>query len=156
MELREYTSALRRMTIGEIRCVAAELHARSLAPADEVAWWRAHITLDNAIRAGRSGRAASLAAVAASQAVVAVADDADVVLPDPDVTWVARAAADVARAIVAGDPVRHVLDQLLECWPTNVIGLRPVLASVAAGGESRLPTRPPARGTGRGLLRSWR
>jgi hypothetical protein len=45
---------------------------------------------------------------------------AGVALPDDDVTAVARAAAEVARGLVAGEAARQATATLLVCW-------RPVL-----------------------------
>jgi len=139
VELSEFVATIQTMTEDEVRRVAVELETRSMSSADEVSWWRAHITIDRAIRDRRCSRSASLAATSAAQAVVHVAEDADVMLPDPAVTAVARAAADIARAIVAGASARDSLNYLLEAW--HPVVSRSVTTSVTT--LVPLPSRMP-------------
>jgi hypothetical protein len=142
VELSDFVTAIQAMTDAEMRRVAVELDARSASPADEVSWWRAHITIDRAIRDHRCSRSASLAASSASHAVVAVAEAADLMLPDPAVTAVARAAADVARAFVAGPGATDALEYLLEAWVTVVAPVQ-ITTSLVPQSLTTLPSRLP-------------
>jgi hypothetical protein len=67
----------------------------------EVAWWRATVVIDATLKQHHLSREAGLAAHRASVAVLAAADRSTVPLSREDTTLVARAACDVARALVA-------------------------------------------------------
>jgi len=86
------------------------------AVTDEVDWWRATIAIDKVLRHVRQTRQAAHAAAEAVHAVQDAATRAGIALPDDDVTRVARAAADIARGLVAGTPARPVVRLLLEHW----------------------------------------
>jgi hypothetical protein len=116
MDLSEFTQAINRMSDADIRMIASELHVRMASTADEVAWWQATIAIDRSLKGCRLHRAAAMAAGSASQAVRNVAEHAGVALPDNDVTCVARAAAEVARGIVAGPMAAQPVAHLLEGW----------------------------------------
>jgi hypothetical protein len=116
MELQEFNRALAHMDLADIRGVASAID-RSFSSADgEVAWWRAHLDIDHALKQRCSLRNAATAAHAAADAVLGAAGRAGISLPDPDVTRVAREAQEVARAIVAGAAARSSLDALLGNW----------------------------------------
>jgi hypothetical protein len=116
MELQEFTRALAHMDLVDIRGVADAID-RSFSSADgEVAWWRAHLDIDHALKQRSSLRSAATAAHAVSDVVRAAAGRAGIALPDPGVTRVAREAQEVARAIVAGAAARPALDVLLANW----------------------------------------
>ncbi len=97
MTLTEFHAALRRLTLDDIHGIARSLASDTAG--DEVdAWHATHAARD------------------AAQAVQRVAEEHGVELPDVDVTHVARAAAEVARGMVAGDDVAVEVNQLLQHW----------------------------------------
>jgi hypothetical protein len=104
----------------EITSIAACLRNDLDSVDGELAWWRATLAVSGALRRHRRTRQASVAAHRASQAVLAAAASAG--LDEThfgDITSVARAAAEVARAVVAGDgdAVPHALrEPLLHAW----------------------------------------
>jgi hypothetical protein len=83
-----------------IVATAAELDLAASSAAGEVEWWRATVEIDRLLRARHAGRRAGLAANRAAAAVTAAARAAGMTLPDPRVTAVARAAAEVARGLL--------------------------------------------------------
>jgi len=109
-----FIETLRALSGPELRAIALSLDSEALT--DEVDWWRATIAIDKLLRHIRHTRQAARAATQAVHAVQEAAIDAGIVLPDADVTRVARAAADVARGLVAGTPARPVVRLLLEHW----------------------------------------
>jgi hypothetical protein len=116
MELQEFSRALSHMDLADIRGVADAID-HSFSSADgEVAWWRAHLDIDHALKQRCSLRNAATAAHAVSDVVTASARRAGIALPDPDVTRVAREAQEIARAIVAGVAAQRALDVLLGNW----------------------------------------
>jgi hypothetical protein len=110
----ELTETLRRLSLADIRTIAASLETDTAG--DEVDMWRATIAIDRALRHSHRTRLAAHAAWDAAQAVQRAAEAEGVELPDHDVTHVARAAAEVARGIVAGDEVAAELSRLLQHW----------------------------------------
>lgn len=115
----EFGAALAHLTIDDVREIARSIDADTAG--DEVDAWRVTIAIDRALRHSHRSRQAAHAAREAAQAVQRVAADAGVALPDPDVTHVARAAAEVARGLVAGDDVAPEVSQLLVHWFTIVV-----------------------------------
>jgi hypothetical protein len=118
MELADFVVAVERLTGDDIRLVAKALDAETLA--DEVDWWRATIAIDRALRHTRSTRDAARAAARVVELVQARAVVAGCVLPDDDVTRVARAAAEIARGLVAGRSTRPIVVLLLQPWASVV------------------------------------
>ena len=116
MELGHFTHAISRLTGDEIRRVAAGLQSAHSSAADEVVWWQATIAIDRVLRSNGRSRTAAMAAMGATQAVQSAAVADGIELPDPAVTAVARAAAEVARAIVAAPDADAQLGQLLTAW----------------------------------------
>ncbi len=116
MELSEFTDAVARMTYEDIHAVKAAIVAHSQSAGDEVDAWRATITIDRALRLSGARRAAAHAAYSASQTVIAAAERARVLVPDPEITAVARSAAELARAIVGGALAAPELQPLMEIW----------------------------------------
>jgi hypothetical protein len=114
MDLQDLTSALAAMTADDIHRVALALEAASTA--DEVDGWHATIAIDRALRHAHRSRQAGHAAWDAAQAVQRAAMSAGIPLPDPDVTHVARAAAEIARGMVAGEAVESEVHHLLLHW----------------------------------------
>jgi len=140
VELGDFLTQIEATSDRDIRQISACIESRSSLPADEVAWWRAHLTIDKVIRESRCSRSASLAAASASQTVLTVAEKADIMLPDADFTCVARSAGDIARAYVAGLPALDALEYLLASWrevltlPAVSVHAAPVLTSARRRG----------------------
>jgi hypothetical protein len=111
----QLSEALRSLTPEDLARIARSLAADTAA--DEVDAWRITMTIDRSLQAAGAARAAA-------QAVQFAAASHGVALPDLDVTRVARAAAELARALVAGDECERELLQLLDHWV-------PLLARVA-------------------------
>jgi hypothetical protein len=114
VESREFFAALDRLTASDIRLVAKALDAESSA--DEVDWWRATIAIDRAVRHLRVTRHAARAAVQAAECVQRRAEQGGFVLPDADVTRVARAAGEIARGLTVGSSAQPIVRLLLEPW----------------------------------------
>ena len=103
VDVTAFGHALAELTVADIRAIASDLAAVSTSPADDVATTRAVLVVEQTLRRSHRLQHAAAAALVAATAVQQVAHDADVSMPDDDVTRVARAAAQVARALVAGD-----------------------------------------------------
>jgi hypothetical protein len=114
MDLTQFDDALRRLSVDDIHRVARSLDSDTVG--DEVDAWHATIAIDRALRHSHRTRHAARAAWDAAQIVQRVAEVDGVELPHVDVTRVARAAAEVARGIVAGDDVESEVHQLLQHW----------------------------------------
>jgi len=117
MDSTEFTHLLEQLRSDDITRVAAELRADLASAEGEVAWWRATIAVSGSLRRSRRTREASAAAHRAASAVVVAAREAG--LGDErrdEVTQVARAAAEVARALVAGDVAEGTGRPLLHAW----------------------------------------
>jgi len=102
MAAAEFTEALRRLTPDDVHAIARSLESDTAG--DEVDAWRATIAIDRALRHTHRTREAARAA------------DQGIQLPDEDVTHVARAAAEVARGLVAADGVESEVSRLLLHW----------------------------------------
>jgi len=113
-EAARFVAAVALLSADELRGVSNSLQSDLLT--DEVDWWRATIAVDKVLRHVRLTRQAAGAASEAVHAVQSAAVRAGIALPDDDVTRVARAAADVARGLVAGLPARPVVRLLMEHW----------------------------------------
>jgi len=114
MAATDFEAALARLTVDDIRAIARSLDADTAG--DEVDAWRATIAIDRALRHAHRSRQAARAAWDAAQVVQRAAIAQGVELPDVDVTHVARAAAEVARGLVAGDDVAVEVSKLLLHW----------------------------------------
>ena len=99
MDLRTFIASLRHLDEAAIVATATALDARASSAAGEVAWWQATVEIDRLLKAHRAGRVGAKAAIDAAAAVLESAQAVGMVLPDPRVTTVARAAADVARGL---------------------------------------------------------
>ena len=110
----EFLDALHELNVDDLHRIAASLDSESLT--DEVDWWRATIAIDKVLRHSRCSRHAARSANDAARAVQEAAARGGISLPDPEVTRVARAAADVARGLAAGPPARPIVRLLLEHW----------------------------------------
>jgi hypothetical protein len=114
MEVTAFVEVLHTLTPDDIRRISTSLASEALT--DEVDWWRATIAIDEVLRHSRCTRRAARVAAEAAHAVQSAASRGGLPLPDPEVTRVARAAADVARGLVAGRPARPIVRLLLEHW----------------------------------------
>lgn len=114
----DFTGALRNLSAGDIRDIASSMEHDILS--DEVDAWRTTIAIDRALRHSHRTRQAAQAAYTAAQAVQRAAESAGgsggAALPEEQVTCVARAAAEVARGLVAGDDVAPEVSRLLLHW----------------------------------------
>ncbi|MGH9031398.1 MAG: hypothetical protein ACRDY4_04875 [Acidimicrobiia bacterium] len=116
MEIKDFIVALGRMTAADLHEVGGALHPRSESAADEVDAWRITITIDRTLRRAHRTRVAAHAASDASHAVLRAAEAHCIALPDAEVTHVARAAAELARAMVAGPDVDDEVRFLFGRW----------------------------------------
>ena len=114
MNLTEFTDALRRLSVDDIHRISVSLASDTAG--DEVDAWRATIAIDRALRHSHRTRQAARAAWDAAQVVQRIAESNGIALPDPDVTHVARAAAEIARGMIAGDDVAVEVNRLLQHW----------------------------------------
>lgn len=117
MDVGEFSRALENLTAEDVHRIAATLtnnHADSAA--DEVEAWRVTLTIDRVLRRTHRTRLAARAASSITHTVLQIAAAQGIRLPDEEVTHVARAAAEVARALVAGDEVRAEVGTLLVDW----------------------------------------
>ncbi|MGH9246282.1 MAG: hypothetical protein ACRD29_18615 [Acidimicrobiales bacterium] len=103
MQANEFTARMARLTAPDFVAVAAALRAEHETADGEVAWWRATMAVNASLRRQRRTREAGLAAHHAAAAVLESARECG--LLDAERTTaiaVARAAAEVARALIAG------------------------------------------------------
>jgi hypothetical protein len=117
MRVDELIDRLHDLTADEIRHVAAAIRASTDTADGEIAWWRATVTVTDALRRQRRSREAGAMAHAASSAVLAAADRAGV--RDSEhavVTMAARAAAEFARALTAGVDTERDVAALVSVW----------------------------------------
>jgi len=128
VEASELIVRLYHLTAPELAALADALRHGHDTADGEVAWWRTTISVTAALRHQHRSREAGLFAHRASAAVVEAATRAGVAdVARDDVTLVARAAAEVARALVAADGTdasRLTLGPVLAPW-------QPVLAVAA-------------------------
>jgi hypothetical protein len=113
MDVVAFGGALADLTIADVRSVAADLAGACESTADEIALTRAVLVIEQTLRRTHRLHDAATAALAAATTVQDVAHRAEVALPDADVTRVARAAAQLARALVAGEGPG--IDDALRC-----------------------------------------
>lgn len=102
MDLLRLEATLEALTVAEIRAVAEDLAATRATAADEIEAMRATLEVEHALRRTRRHTQAAVAAHNITLAVQSAARRERIPLPDDAVTRVARAAAQVARALVAG------------------------------------------------------
>jgi hypothetical protein len=114
MDLTEFTDALRHLTVDDIHCVASSLARDTVG--DEVDAWHATIAIDRALRHSHRTRQAGRVAWDVAQVVQRTAETQQMTLPEVDVTHVARAAAEIARGMVAGDECADEVQRLLQHW----------------------------------------
>ncbi len=125
MDATEFLSRLEQLDAAEIGRVAAAIRHEVDTAEGEVTWWRATVAVSCSLRVQRRTRQAGMAAHDAAATVLAAATRTGLLEVDHDAaTMVARAAADVSRALLAGPAMDHELGALLA--PFNPI----VLAAV--------------------------
>jgi len=118
MDQRQLLGQIHTLDETGMRRIAGAIRVATGTAAGEVAWWRATIAVEREIRHAHALVAAGLVAHRAATAVTDRAGELGLPLPDPDVTTVARAAAEAARALVAGGAVADdVLTMFGPCWP---------------------------------------
>jgi hypothetical protein len=105
--------ALAGLTIDDIRSIALDLNGAVTSTADEIAATRSVLVIEQTLRRTHRLPHAATAALTAATAVQDVAKRARVALPDQDVTKVARAAAQLARGLVAAET--PAIDEALRC-----------------------------------------
>jgi hypothetical protein len=110
VELAAFLTLLQGLDAAELRSIARAIEAAHQTAADEVAAWEDLMKVDEALRVRGRSRVAARAAHEAVQAVRRAVDGSAVVVSDSVTTRVAREAALLARAIVAGvdDAVAHL------------------------------------------------
>jgi hypothetical protein len=116
VQLAAFTQTAGRLTPTELRTLAAALAVHASTVADEAEAWHATLAIDRALRRSHRTRVAARAARDTSHAVLAAAIAHAVPLPDDDVTRVARAAAEIARGMVAGPEAVEAVEALLTPW----------------------------------------
>jgi hypothetical protein len=103
MQASEFTARVARLTAPEFSAVAAALRAEHDTADNEVAWWRATLAVNATLKRQRRTRQAGLAAHDASSAVMDAARRSGLIDEDRETAVVvARAAGEVARALIAG------------------------------------------------------
>jgi hypothetical protein len=122
MDVAEFSRALEGLTADDVHRIAATLTSNhSDSAADEVEAWRVTLTIDRVLRRTHRTRLAARAASSITHTVLQIAAAQGIRLPDEEVTHVARAAAEVARGLIAGDDVRPEVGALLVDW-SPVVG----------------------------------
>jgi hypothetical protein len=114
MDLSEFHAALKQLTVADVHAVARSLASDTAG--DEVDAWHATIAIDRALRHSHRTRHAAHAARDTALIVQHAAEAQGMELPDVDVTHVARAAAEIARGMTAGDECVLEVRQLLQHW----------------------------------------
>ncbi|HUI49301.1 MAG TPA: hypothetical protein VL119_11425 [Acidimicrobiia bacterium] len=114
MDVEVFGQALAKLSLDDIRSVAVDLHAVCTSTADEIAATRAMLMIEQTLRHVHRLHDAAAAALAAATRVQDAAQRSGAALPDADVTFVARAAAQLARGMVVAeapgvDEALHVL-----------------------------------------------
>jgi hypothetical protein len=116
VQLEGFVNALSHLDGDDIRAVACAIDEHHQTVADEVAAWEAVMCIDDALRESSSSRVAARAAHEAVQAVRFAAATSDVEIPEAVVIRVAREAALLARALVAGAGADPAIAHLTLIW----------------------------------------
>jgi hypothetical protein len=116
MDLAGFNRALVQLTADDLHRIAATLDGHAESAADEVEAWRVTLTIDRVLRRTHQTRVAARAASTVTHTVLKVAAGQGIHLPDAEVTHVARAAAEIARGLVAGAEVTNEVQTLLVDW----------------------------------------
>jgi hypothetical protein len=116
VEFETFVDALRRLSGDDLRAVACAIDEQHQTVADEVAAWEDVMCIDDALRhAGRS-RIAARAAHEAVHAVREAAEASELEIPNAVVIRIAREAALLARALVAGADADPAVAHLSRIW----------------------------------------
>lgn len=102
MELATFVEMLRRLQADDLDALVAAIDESHRTAADEVAAWEDLMRVDDALRRAGRSRVAARAAHEAVQAVRFAVTDSGASISDTMVTRIAREAALLARAMVAG------------------------------------------------------
>jgi hypothetical protein len=116
VDLDTFVDALRRLSGDDLRAVACAIDEQHQTVADEVAAWEDVMCIDDALRASGRSRVAARAAHEAVQAVRHAADVSDLEIPSAVVIRIAREAALLARALVAGAGADPAVAHLARIW----------------------------------------
>jgi hypothetical protein len=116
VQLEGFVTALQLLDGDDLRAVACAIDEQHQTVADEVAAWEAVMCIDDALREAGRSRVAARAAHEAVQAVRSAAEASDVDIPDAVVIRVAREAAMLARALVAGTGADPAVKHLSRIW----------------------------------------
>ncbi len=116
MQLEGFVNALQRMDGDDIRAIACAIDEHHQTVADEVAAWEAVMCIDDALREESRSRDAARAAHEAVRAIQAAAAASEIDIPDAVVIRVAREAALLARALVAGTGADPAVERLSVVW----------------------------------------
>jgi hypothetical protein len=116
VELETFVYALRRLSGDDLRAVAIAIDEQHQTVADEVAAWEDVMCIDDALRRAGRSRVAARAAHEAVQAVRQAADASALEIPSAVVIRVAREAALLARALVAGTGADPAVQHLSRIW----------------------------------------
>lgn len=120
MHASDFAARVRELSGEDLATLATALRQEHHSADADIAWWRATAAVSCTLRRAQRTRVAACAARAAADAVRGAAQRAGLTDGDRDaVTLVARAAADVARALVAVETrptAAGALDQLLAPW----------------------------------------
>jgi hypothetical protein len=116
VQLQEFVNALKHLDGDDIRAVACAIDEHHQTVADEVEAWEAVMCIDEALRDQSRSRLAARAAHEAVQAVRSASEASDVEIPDAVVIRVAREAALLARALVAGHGADPAVEHLSRIW----------------------------------------
>jgi len=113
VDVAAFGRAVSALSVDDVRKISSDLSSAVSSTADEIAATRAVLMIEQSLRRTHRLHNAAAAALAVATAVQEVAHRARVPLPDPDVTRVARAAAQLARGMVAFDAPG--IDEAVRC-----------------------------------------
>jgi hypothetical protein len=116
VELQTFVGALRRLSGDDLRAVACAIDEHHQTVADEVAAWEDVMCIDEALRRAGRSRVAARAAHEAVQAVRYAAEHSELEIPSAVVIRIAREAALLARALVAGTGADPAVAHLSRIW----------------------------------------
>lgn len=136
MDTTHFTNDLLHLSGEDIRRGSAGLEAQHVSAAAEVDWWRVELAVEKLMRT-RCSRAAVHQATAAGQRAARIVLEAarreGIVLPDREVTRVARVASQIARGLSLGSLVGPYVQFLLAQWEAALVpdSRRPSLTAAA-------------------------
>jgi hypothetical protein len=116
VDLVRFARALGDLTAEDIRQISADLVDLVGSPADEVVATKAVLAIEQSLHRLHRSSQGGLASHVVAQSVLAAATRSGIELPDDDVTRVARSAAMIARALIAGFVVEDAVQFLTGGW----------------------------------------